>query len=305
MVRDSWKIAEHLEDALSGQARALRRRHRPRRDAGLQHLGGSRAGRPHAAGDRPPTSTSASIRPTRSISAPWPKGDPQRRSRSCAPRRDEALQRLGTGLEPMQAHLKRQAYICGDTPAYADYVLFSVFQWARVMSPREAPGPRGPAVCLARARARSLRRLRAQRAPTALRPALMREAALRLAEEPARHRLPRRGVGRPGARRPQALRMPHARGRAGGAFLGHDPRQARELPARVRALRHEKGRRATARANAGACSPTRASSGIPARSMPPSTTRAACIEVRKEFGTFSKYVWSFAGAAAPRRSPRT
>ena len=51
--------------------------------------------------------------------------------------RDQALQRLGRGLEPMQAHLKRQAYICGENPAYADYVLFSIFQWARIMSPQE------------------------------------------------------------------------------------------------------------------------------------------------------------------------
>ena len=58
--------------------------------------------------------------------------------------RDQALQRLGRALEPMQAHLKRQAYICGDNPAYADYVLFSIFQWARVMSPRELLAPEDP-----------------------------------------------------------------------------------------------------------------------------------------------------------------
>ena len=43
--------------------------------------------------------------------------------------------RLGRVLEPMQAALKRQAFMAGATPAYADYILFSVFQWARVMSP--------------------------------------------------------------------------------------------------------------------------------------------------------------------------
>jgi glutathione S-transferase len=58
--------------------------------------------------------------------------------------RDQALQRLGRVLEPMQAHLKRQAYICGDNSAYADYVLFSIFQWARVMSPRELLAPEDP-----------------------------------------------------------------------------------------------------------------------------------------------------------------
>ena len=57
---------------------------------------------------------------------------------------DEALKRLGRGLEPMQALLKRQAYVCGERPAYADYILFSIFQWARVMSPHELLGPEDP-----------------------------------------------------------------------------------------------------------------------------------------------------------------
>lgn len=58
--------------------------------------------------------------------------------------KDEALKRLGRGLEPMQSLLKRQAYVCGALPAYADYVLFSIFQWARVMSPHELLGPEDP-----------------------------------------------------------------------------------------------------------------------------------------------------------------
>ena len=58
--------------------------------------------------------------------------------------RDDALKRLGRGLEPMQALLKRQAYVCGEQPAYADYILFSIFQWARVMSPREVLAPEDP-----------------------------------------------------------------------------------------------------------------------------------------------------------------
>jgi glutathione S-transferase len=58
--------------------------------------------------------------------------------------RDEAVKRLGRALEPMQAALKRQPYVCGREPAYADYILFSVFQWARVMSPQEMLGPEDP-----------------------------------------------------------------------------------------------------------------------------------------------------------------
>ncbi len=58
--------------------------------------------------------------------------------------RDEALKRLGRALEPMQAALKRQPWVCGQQPAYADYILLSVFQWARVMSPQEVLGPEDP-----------------------------------------------------------------------------------------------------------------------------------------------------------------
>jgi len=65
--------------------------------------------------------------------------------------RDEALQRLGRALEPMQTLLKRQAYVCGEAPAYGDYILFSIFQWARVMSPREVLAPEDP-VCAWRER---------------------------------------------------------------------------------------------------------------------------------------------------------
>jgi glutathione S-transferase len=57
---------------------------------------------------------------------------------------DDALKRLGRGLEPMQALLKRQPYVCGQEAAYADYILFSIFQWARVMSPHELLGPEDP-----------------------------------------------------------------------------------------------------------------------------------------------------------------
>ncbi len=58
--------------------------------------------------------------------------------------RDDALRRLGRTVEPMQAALKRQAYVCGARAAYADYILFSVFQWARIMSPMELLAPEDP-----------------------------------------------------------------------------------------------------------------------------------------------------------------
>lgn len=52
-------------------------------------------------------------------------------------RRVDALHRLSRTAEPMQAVLKRQPWISGAAPAYADYIVFSVFQWARMMSPHE------------------------------------------------------------------------------------------------------------------------------------------------------------------------
>ena len=58
--------------------------------------------------------------------------------------REEALRRLAKVLEPMQAALKRQPFVCGEAPAYADYILFSPFQWARVMSPGEVLAPEDP-----------------------------------------------------------------------------------------------------------------------------------------------------------------
>lgn len=51
--------------------------------------------------------------------------------------RADAQKRLHRALEPVQATLKRQAFICGAAPAYADYILFSLFQWARIASADE------------------------------------------------------------------------------------------------------------------------------------------------------------------------
>jgi glutathione S-transferase len=54
-------------------------------------------------------------------------------ARERAPQAQERLKRV---LAPLEPTLKRQPYICGAQPAYGDYILFSVVQWARVMSPR-------------------------------------------------------------------------------------------------------------------------------------------------------------------------
>src|SRR5580658_3714831 len=55
-------------------------------------------------------------------------------------------------------------------------------------------------------------------------------------------RLSRSRVGRAGARRPRAVRVPGARGRAGRSVLVDHPAQARGLPPRVPRLRSGEGR---------------------------------------------------------------
>jgi len=38
-------------------------------------------------------------------------------------------------LAPLRLTLRAQPFLCGDAPAYADYIVFSVFLWARAISP--------------------------------------------------------------------------------------------------------------------------------------------------------------------------
>jgi glutathione S-transferase len=50
-------------------------------------------------------------------------------------RQPENVERLSKAVEPARAVLKRQPYLGGDAPCYADYALASVYQWARIVSP--------------------------------------------------------------------------------------------------------------------------------------------------------------------------
>lgn len=49
----------------------------------------------------------------------------------------QALERFSKTADPVRSVLKRQPWISGPAPAYADYVFFSVLQWARIMCPVE------------------------------------------------------------------------------------------------------------------------------------------------------------------------
>src|SRR6266852_1331053 len=49
--------------------------------------------------------------------------------------RDKSVEGFRKALEPMRLTLKTQAFLGGDAPNYADYIVFGGFQWARVVSP--------------------------------------------------------------------------------------------------------------------------------------------------------------------------
>ena len=51
--------------------------------------------------------------------------------------RDARLPEVAAALAPLQRTLAEQPYLGGATPAYVDHIVFSVFQWARVGSPRD------------------------------------------------------------------------------------------------------------------------------------------------------------------------
>ncbi len=48
--------------------------------------------------------------------------------------RDTHLANLGKGLAPLRATLEAQAFLGGETPTFADYIVFGAFQWARCSS---------------------------------------------------------------------------------------------------------------------------------------------------------------------------
>lgn len=50
-------------------------------------------------------------------------------------RRDTAAPTARRALDPVRVSLKVRPFLAGDAPAYADYIVFSVLQWARITSP--------------------------------------------------------------------------------------------------------------------------------------------------------------------------
>ena len=58
--------------------------------------------------------------------------------------REQRLPALLQALQPLRSTLGTQLYLCGQAPAYADYVIFGSFQWARVISPFKLLEPDDP-----------------------------------------------------------------------------------------------------------------------------------------------------------------
>jgi len=48
--------------------------------------------------------------------------------------RDAQLPAFRASLDPLRRTLRHQPFVAGDTPAYADYIVFGAFQWARSIS---------------------------------------------------------------------------------------------------------------------------------------------------------------------------
>jgi glutathione S-transferase len=136
VVRDSWKIAEYLEKKYPG-ANSL---FGGEIGHGVTHAFNVWADRVLIAAMMPVivADIHAGVDPVddaffRELFEKF-LGKPVEETRATRP---EAQKRLERALEPMQATLKRQPFVCGNAPAYADYILFSVFQWARIASPQD------------------------------------------------------------------------------------------------------------------------------------------------------------------------
>ncbi len=51
-----------------------------------------------------------------------------------ATQREASVADFRRALDAVRVTLRAQPFLCGASPAYADYILFSIFQWARIVS---------------------------------------------------------------------------------------------------------------------------------------------------------------------------
>ncbi len=58
--------------------------------------------------------------------------------------REQTREAFRAAVEPLRAMLADQPFVCGQTAAYGDYILFGMFQWARCVSGFEMLEPTDP-----------------------------------------------------------------------------------------------------------------------------------------------------------------
>ena len=139
VVRDSWAIAEHLEAA---------HQHQPSLFGGdtgkaLARFANNWVDRTVLAAAFPLLAVDA-LAVQDEADRPYFAGLIERLCRATpAELREQQprhAKRLATAVEPARATLKRQPFLSGAAPAYADYALFSIYQWARITSPLDLLG---------------------------------------------------------------------------------------------------------------------------------------------------------------------
>jgi glutathione S-transferase len=79
--------------------------------------------------------------------------------------RDTRIKEFRRALDPARSSLKVQQFLSGSAPAYPDYILFSLFQWARIVSSFDLIDPGDAALLSWRARMLDLFDGLAARAP--------------------------------------------------------------------------------------------------------------------------------------------
>jgi glutathione S-transferase len=133
IVSDSWKIAEHLE------------RSYPDRPSLFGGAGGHALARfVNAWADRQLVAAVVPCLMLDNVAAVEPDDAAHLRAgvekasgktlEELAAGREASLKAFARLLDPLRATLRSQAFLCGAGPGYADYIVFSVLQWARVAS---------------------------------------------------------------------------------------------------------------------------------------------------------------------------
>src|SRR5436305_15025432 len=111
-------------------------------------------------------------------------------------------------------------------------------------------------------------------------------------------------MGRSCTRGSSAFRVPDFGRRTGGIELEHHFKKARELPQGIRRISLGKDRPLW-QARRAAVAPKRGDRAEPLKIAAAIENAKRFLEVRKDFGTFDAYLWSFVGCAPIQNRWRT